>query len=85
MDNHHFISYSSADALEAADYALGENQRAITYYEQALALAKTIGDRRNEGVWFSKQKLSHSINRQARLPTEFRTGNHSFEKARVHQ
>ena len=34
--------------------------RAIEYYQQALQIAREIGDRRNEGVWLGNLGLAYS-------------------------
>ena len=39
---------------------LGQVERAIDYYEQALAIAKEIGDRRGEGAWLGNLGLAYS-------------------------
>jgi len=40
-------------SLGRACYYLGQFKRAVELYEEALDIARKIGDRRNEGVWLS--------------------------------
>jgi tetratricopeptide (TPR) repeat protein len=40
--------------------ALGQVERAIKYYEQALAISKEIGDRRGEGTWLGNLGNAYS-------------------------
>jgi tetratricopeptide (TPR) repeat protein len=42
---------SSTGNLGNAHANLGDNQRAIDLFEQALAIARDLGDRKGEGVW----------------------------------
>ena len=39
---------------------LGQVKKAIEYHEQALVIAKDIGDRRNEGIWLGSLGLAYS-------------------------
>jgi tetratricopeptide (TPR) repeat protein len=39
--------------------ALGDARKAIEFYEQALAIAREIGDRRNEGAWLGNLGLAY--------------------------
>ena len=43
--------------LGLANAALGETQRAITFYEHALLISREIGDRSNEGAWLNNLGL----------------------------
>jgi tetratricopeptide (TPR) repeat protein len=45
------LKASSAGNLGTTYYSLGDYQKAIEYYEQALVIAHEIGNRRGEGAW----------------------------------
>ena len=47
--------------LGLAYHDLGEMKKAIEYYEQALKIAREIGDRRNEGNWLGNMGLAYMI------------------------
>ncbi len=51
---------SSLGNLGLAYAALGETQRAITHYEQALTIAKQIGNRSDEGAWLGNLGLAYA-------------------------
>jgi tetratricopeptide (TPR) repeat protein len=46
--------------LGNAYYSPGQVERAIEYYQQALAVSSEIGDRRNEGTWLGNLGLAYS-------------------------
>ena len=49
---------------------LGEPRKAIEYYEQALAIARKIGDRRNEGAWLGNLGLAYAALSEPRKSIE---------------
>lgn len=40
---------------------MGQMEQAITCYKQALSIAQEIGERQNEGAWFSSLGMSYHI------------------------
>ena len=52
-------------------YSLGEARRAIEYYEQALAIAREIGDRRGEGAHLGNLGLAYAALGEVRRAIEY--------------
>jgi tetratricopeptide (TPR) repeat protein len=50
---------------------LGQVELAIEYHQQALAIAKEIGDRRNEGTWFGNLGLAYADQGQVERAIEY--------------
>ena len=52
--------------------ALGDAQKAIEHYEQALTIAKKVGDKKNEGRWYGNLGGAYAALSNARKAIEFR-------------
>jgi tetratricopeptide (TPR) repeat protein len=59
------------DNLGLAYAALGEPRRAIEYYQQALAIAREIGDRRGEGNRLGNLGRTYAALGEARQAIEY--------------
>jgi tetratricopeptide (TPR) repeat protein len=57
--------------LGHAYHDLGQEERAVEFYERALVIAKEIDDRRNEGTWLGSLGLAYSAQGQEERAVEF--------------
>jgi tetratricopeptide (TPR) repeat protein len=58
-------------SLGRAFYSLGQVERAIKLYEQALAIAREIGYHQNEGIWLGNLGLAYRAQGQVERAIEF--------------
>ena len=52
-------------------YSLGQVEKAIEYYEDALAISREVVDRRNEGVWLENLGLVYRALGQVEKAIEY--------------
>jgi tetratricopeptide (TPR) repeat protein len=60
--------------LGNAHLSKGQTDRAVSYYEQALAIAREVGDRRREGAWLGNLGAVHYSLGQATQAVEYFEG-----------
>ncbi|WP_298364746.1 tetratricopeptide repeat protein, partial [Azospirillum sp.] len=68
---HHSDTATSLSNLDLAHASLGETQRTIDTYEQALGIAREIGDRRGEGHHLVNLGLAHAALGEIRRAIDF--------------
>jgi tetratricopeptide (TPR) repeat protein len=69
---HLIIRHFDVDTTLGIAYRdLGQVEKAIKYYEQALVIAREIGDRRREGIWLGNLGIAYRDLGQVEKATEY--------------